>query len=128
MKNRIDFPRCPNCADGRMSVHADGCAWCDRCETVQPPGPPSCYPLIGTKYDVHAAGRRPSPPDEMAWLRTQVEQLSEQKIITLAAMELAAPHLCGAMCPSVKYDDKPWSHCDECKTVTAAIELARGTA
>lgn len=38
-----------------------------------------------------------------------------------SALEMAAPHLCGAMCPSVKYDNEPWKHCDECKAVTAAL-------
>lgn len=31
-ESRERAPKCPNCADGRMTVHGDGALWCDRCE------------------------------------------------------------------------------------------------
>lgn len=33
---RESFAKCRNCEDGRMSVNADGCMWCDRCESTPP--------------------------------------------------------------------------------------------
>lgn len=82
------------------------------------------FAMVRQESTVILVGQRPSPADEMTWLRSQVERLSAEKITLLAALELAAPHLCGDECLSVRKDDgKPWPHCDECKTVTDALGL-----
>lgn len=84
------------------------------------------FAMARQEPDATLVGQRPSPSDEMTWLRKQVERLSYEKIKLLAALELAAPHLCGDECLSVRKDDgKPWPHCDECKEVTDAIRLAK---
>ena len=33
--DREQFPKCPHCINGRMSVAGDGSQWCDRCEVLQ---------------------------------------------------------------------------------------------
>lgn len=33
MKPREEYPQCPNCKLGRMSVNSGGSLWCDRCES-----------------------------------------------------------------------------------------------
>lgn len=35
--DREQFPKCPRCNDGRMSVSGDGSQWCDRCEVPRQP-------------------------------------------------------------------------------------------
>ena len=38
-------------------------------------------------------------------------------------LEQAAPHVCSLLCPSVKYDDKPWQHVELCQAITKALGL-----
>lgn len=46
----------------------------------------------------------------------------EELIIALAN---AQQYVCSMTCPSIKYDDKPWLHSNECKAITELLIRAQ---
>lgn len=43
--------KCPHCLTGNMSIQADGCLWCDHCEST-PPDEAKC-PMCGVAFSRH---------------------------------------------------------------------------
>lgn len=68
--------------------------------------------------DGHRCERRHAQLDQ---LETDVQQLREQNRVLASLLAKAQPHVCSALCPSVKRDGDLWTHKDLCAHMESAL-------
>lgn len=55
-------------------------------------------------------------------LRTRLVAIAIERNELKDALQMAAPHVCSNLCPSVKRTGEEWTHTETCQAITAALE------